>query len=116
MSSELSLDGRTLVGVTNTDTGEVSNETRFHFEHTGERISAHYAGGDVLEGYLVGTCDGTEWEIRYTQINTDLDTASGHSIGTLELLEDGRVRVTDEWEWESKEGGGQSVLEEVTQE
>jgi hypothetical protein len=38
MTDGLSLDGRTLVGVANTGTGEVSGETRFEFEQEGERI------------------------------------------------------------------------------
>ncbi|MGM0590632.1 MAG: hypothetical protein ACQETI_03210 [Halobacteriota archaeon] len=113
MAREISLDGRTLAGVENADDGEVSGETRFHFEQAGERIYAHYAGGDVVDGHLVGTFDGRRWDIRYTQLNTAQETATGHSVGIVERLEDGRVRVEDEWEWESRDGGGASVMEEV---
>lgn len=112
MAANISLDNRTLVGVANTDAGEVSEETRFEFEQAGERIYAQYSGGDILDGHLVGTFDGSEWDIRYSQINSAHETASGHSVGTVELLADGRVRVEDEWEWESQEGAGESVLEE----
>lgn len=113
MTEEISLDGRTLVGVVNTEDGEVSGDTRFQFEQEGERICAHYSGGDVIDGHLVGTFDGSEWDIRYSQINSEHETASGHSVGTVTLLDDGRVRIEDEWEWESKDGSGESVLEEV---
>ncbi|MBV0903503.1 hypothetical protein [Haloarcula salina] len=113
MTEEISLDGRTLVGTANTEDGEVSSDTRFQFEQEGERIYAHYSGGDIIDGYLVGTFDGREWDIRYSQINSEYDTASGHSVGTVTLLDDGRVRVEDEWEWESQDGSGESVLEEV---
>ena len=113
MTGELSLDGRTLAGVSNADAGEVSGDTRFEFEQTGERIYARYSGGDVVDGHLVGTFDGRTWDVRYTQPNADGETATGHSVGTVELLEDGRVRVDDEWEWESRDGSGESVLEEV---
>jgi len=113
MTEEISLDGRTLVGVANTEDGEVSSDTRFQFEQEGERIYAHYSGGDIIDGHLVGTFDGREWDIRYSQINSEYDTASGHSVGTVTLLDDGRVRVEDEWEWESQNGSGESVLEEV---
>ncbi len=61
---------------------------------------------------LVGTFDGRRWEIRYTQLNADHETATGHSVGVVEQLDDGRVRVEDEWGWESKDGSGRSVLEE----
>jgi hypothetical protein len=108
----ISLDGRTLVGVEN-EGGDVGSETVFEFEQVGERIAASYAGGSILDGYLVGTLvDGT-WDIRYAQIDEDHETATGHSVGEVEVLDDGRVRVADEWEWESKPGSGRSVHEEV---
>lgn len=114
MTEPISLDGRTLVGVANDEQGEVSGDTRFHFEQEGDRVRARYSGGDVVDGYLIGTMDGSQWDIRYVQMNEDGETATGHSVGDVELLDDGRVRVEDEWEWESKGGTGESVLEEVT--
>ena len=113
MTEDISLDGRTLVGVANADSGEVSGDTRFEFEQEGERIYAHYTGGRIVDGHLVGTFDGNEWNIRYSQINTENETASGHSVGTVELLDDDRVRIEDKWEWESQDGSGESVLEEI---
>ena len=113
MESNLSLDGRTLAGVSNADAGDVDTETRFEFRQEGDRISATYAGGDVVDGYLVGSIDGSTWDIRYVQLTTSGETATGHSVGEITELEDGRVRVEDEWEWESKPGSGASVLEEV---
>lgn len=113
MTDKISLDGRTLVGVENVEQGEVSGATQFHFKQDGNRIYAHYSGGEITDGHLVGTLDGTQWDIRYVQINEKGETATGHSIGEIELLEDGRVRVEDQWEWESKDGTGESVLEEV---
>jgi len=113
MSNNISLNGRTLVGVTNTDDGEVSGDTKFHFEQDGERIYAHYGGGDVVDGHLVGTVEGNQWDIRYTQINRNHETATGHSVGVIEVLKDGRLRVEDEWEWESQRGSGETVLEEI---
>jgi hypothetical protein len=112
MTADVSLDGRTLVGVSN-EGGEVGTETRFDFEQDGDHVRARYAGGEVVEGYLLGTVDGREYDIRYVQINEAGETATGHAIGDVELLDDGRVRVADEWEWESKPGGGETVLEEV---
>lgn len=113
MADELSLDGRTLVGVANDDAGEVSPETTFQFEQEGKRVYATYSGGDIVDGHLVGTFDGTQWDVRYVQLNEDGETATGHSVGAVERLDDGRLRVEDEWVWESKPGAGESVLEEV---
>lgn len=113
MADKISLDGRTLTGVENDEDGEVGADTEFEFEQEGERIYASYSGGDIVDGHLVGTFDGDQWDIRYVQINTDNETATGHSVGNVEQLDDGRIRVEDEWEWESKPGEGESVHEEV---
>ncbi|WP_267640082.1 hypothetical protein [Haloarchaeobius amylolyticus] len=112
MATAISLDGRTLTARQN-EGGEVSSDTSLHFRQEGQRISADYAGGSIVEGYLVGTFDGERWDVRYVQLTEDGETATGHSIGEVTLLDDGRVRVEDEWEWESKPGGGRTLLEEV---
>lgn len=113
MKNRLSLDGRTLIGIDNSETGEIGRETVFHLHQTGEQLSGSYSGGSVLEGHLLGTFDGRNWDIRYVQMNRSYETATGHSEGLVNELDDGRVRVRDTWEWESKEGSGESVLEEV---
>lgn len=115
MSEPISLDGRTLAAVENDEQGAVSGDTRFHFEQDGDRIRAHYAGGEIVDGFLVGTLDGARWDIRYVQQDEAGETATGHSIGEVTTLPDGRVRVEDEWTWESRAGAGESVLEEVEQ-
>lgn len=114
MADEISLDGRTLAGVANDEAGEVDADTLFNFEQEGERIYANYSGGAIVDGHLVGTFDGKQWDIRYVQINEAGETATGHSVGNVELLSDGRIRVEDEWEWESKPGKGESVHEELS--
>ena len=111
--TEVSLDGRTLRAVSNSGAGEVGDDTRLHFEQDGERLRATYAGGEVVEGHLLGTFDGRTWDVRYVQLNAAGETATGHSVGEVTELEDGRVRVEDEWEWESREGSGETVLVEV---
>lgn len=102
MTDEISLDGRTLVGVSNVERGEVSPDTRFEFSQDDDRVSATYAGGGIVDGYLTGTFDGTTWDIRYVQLNEAGETATGHAVGTVRRLDDGRVRVEDEWEWSRK--------------
>ncbi|WP_114575790.1 hypothetical protein [Saliphagus sp. LR7] len=113
MAEPVSLDGRTLVGVENDAAGDVGPDTVFEFEQDGNRLSATYSGGSVVEGHLLGTIEEDRWDVRYVQVTADGETATGHSVGVVSRLEDGRVRVEDEWEWESKSGSGTSVHEEI---
>ncbi|WP_254279790.1 hypothetical protein [Haloarcula marina] len=111
--TDISLDGRTLAAVETSDSGTVDGDTRLHFQQDSDRVSARYAGGDILDGYLTGTFDGDRWDVRYVQLEAGGETATGHSVGEVTLRADGRVRVEDEWEWESREGTGETVLVEV---
>ena len=113
MDDELWLHGRSLAGVSNARAGEVDPETEFDFRQDGDRLAARYAGGAVGAGHLPGTLDGSRWDVRYVQRNVDGEAAAGHSVGEVSRLPGGRVRVTDEWSWQSRPGGGTSVLEEV---
>ncbi len=110
---EISMEGRVFESVTNSADGEVGSGTRFRFAQDGEVISARYAGGAVRLGFLVGTIDGEVLEFRYAHLNGEYETASGRSTDRIELLDDGRLRLHESWQWDSKEGTGESVLEEV---
>lgn len=102
MADETSLDGRTLAGVTNDGDGDVGPDAELHLEQEGERIYVSYSGGDIVDGHPVGTFDGKRWNVRYVQRNENGETATGHSVGGVERLDDGRTRVEDGWEreWE----------------
>jgi hypothetical protein len=45
-------------------------------------------------------------------VTTDGETATGQSHDRIERLDDGRLRLHEEWAWDSKDGSGTSVLEE----
>ncbi|MEU5373064.1 hypothetical protein ABZ362_29565 [Streptomyces sp. NPDC005951] len=108
-----SLDGLVLAPVADQAPGQVGTRTRFTYHEQGARIWAEYTGGDVVHGHLVGTRDGDVLDFRYVQLKQDGTTSSGHCLSTVTELTDGRVRLEERWEWESQEGSGTSVVEEV---
>lgn len=113
MSDDLiGLDGRVLVGVSNTGDGDVGATTVFRYREDDGVVWADYAGGAVLRGYLVGTRDGDRLDFRYVHLAGDGSTASGHCTSRVEALDDGRVRLHETWSWESRDGSGHSVVEE----
>lgn len=113
MTPPVSMDGRVLVGVSNDPTGEVGPDTVFRFHQDHDVVWAEYHGGDIRRGYLVGTSDGVTLDFRYVHLATDGRTASGRSVDRIEVVEGDRIRLHERWAWDSHEGSGESVLEEV---
>lgn len=107
-----SLDGRTLVGVTNGADGEVDTATAFDYHERDGLVWAEYAGGAVRLGRLVGTRTGDDLDFRYVHVSIDGTTSSGHCRARLQLLPDGRLRSHETWAWDSRPGSGTSVVEE----
>ena len=107
-----SLDGREFIAVDN-EVGEVDAATVFSYQESGGVVTARYAGGAIRLGYLVGTRSGDDLDFRYVHLNTAGETSTGHCRSTVEVLGDGRLRLHEDWRWESREGSGTSVVEEM---
>ncbi|MER5766784.1 hypothetical protein [Streptomyces sp. NPDC001985] len=108
-----SLDGLVFAPVADQAPGQVGTGTRFLYHERDGRIWAEYEGGDVVLGRLVGTREGDRVDFRYVQLTADGATSSGHCVSTVSPLADGRLRMTETWEWESRAGSGTSVVEQV---
>jgi hypothetical protein len=108
-----SLNGRRLRLLANTPGGQVDAETEFVFTQEGRLIHARYRGGAIVLGFLVGVADAHAVEFRYVHVDREGAINSGHSVDTIEVLSDGRLRLHERWEWESKDGSGTSILEEA---
>lgn len=106
------MHGRVLRSTSAVAGGQVTPETEFRFRQSDTMIWGRYSGGGIRLGFLVGTSDGETLRFRYTQLDSNGETASGCSVDRIEVLPDGRVRLHETWAWDSREGSGTSVLEE----
>ena len=108
------LDGRRFRDVTPAPMGDVGSETVFEYhEADNGTIWGSYKGGPIERGFLVGTRTIDTLDFRYAHVTTMGGTASGHCLTRVEEFADGRLRLHEAWRWESKEGSGTSVLEEI---
>jgi hypothetical protein len=107
-----SLNGR-VFGVVDSGGGVATTDTTFHYAEEDGVVTATYEGGTVRGGFLIGSRQDDSLDFRYVQLHTDGSTATGHCVTALELLPDGRVRLDESWEWESRPGSGNSVAEEL---
>jgi hypothetical protein len=56
--------------IQNSENGETSEETIFHYKQTGDVLTSEYSGGKILKGHLMAklASDGS-LDMRYHQIN-----------------------------------------------
>lgn len=101
--------------VSNTDNGETSEETIFEYRQKGTILTSTYKGGKIKEGHLIGLVnkDGTI-EMRYHQVNTKGELMTGVCFSKPEIMDNGKIRLREAWEWTSGDRSkGNSILEEI---
>lgn len=91
---------------------EVNTNTIFSFEQKGNLVVGQYSGGLIKEGELIGYINHNNFYFSYQQTNLHGEQNSGRGCDIIELTNDGRLRLTDHWQWETKNGKGLCIMEE----
>jgi hypothetical protein len=107
------LDGVTMNAPVTAPGGVVSAETIFKFRQRDSIVSAHYQGGGIHLGYLVGLVAGDRLEFRFAQVDSTGRLDGGHSKCELARTTDGRIRILEHFQWASRDGTGVNVIEEL---
>jgi hypothetical protein len=108
-----SLDGVEMRPVDDLSEGLITSSTLFTFAESHSIVSAKYAGGNVLLGYLIGKRTSGGIEFSYVQTDATGRVDTGQSRCDLRVLPDGRLRLVEHFQWASREGEGVNVLEEM---
>jgi len=100
--------------VSNTENGETSDETIFHYRQSGNILTSEYSGGKIVKGHLIGLVNEQgEIDMRYHQVNVHGEIMTGMCKSTPEILPNGKIRLHEKWQWTSGDGSsGSSVIEE----
>lgn len=116
----MNYNGKTFRATSNTENGETSAETVFHYQQTGTLLTATYIGGRIVAGHLLGLVDADgNLDFRYHQLNTDGQLKTGTCQSTPEVLPNGKLRLHETWQWTSGNESsavprfGTSVVEEM---
>ena len=101
--------------ISNTENGETSSETIFHYKQIDHILTSEYSGGKIKLGHLIGLVDKDgNIEMRYHQINEREELMTGTCKSKPEILENGKIRLHESWEWASGDKSkGQSIIEEI---
>ncbi|NER14918.1 n-acetylglutamate synthase [Leptobacterium flavescens] len=106
---------RKFKAVRNTENGETSEETIFHYKQYGNIVSSDYSGGNIVRGNLIGivSLNGTI-DMRYHQVNIKGELMTGTCTSIPEVLADGKIRLHEKWQWTSGDKSeGYSIIEEL---
>ncbi len=111
----ISYHNRKFRAIANTENGETSSETIFHYEQIGNIVTAKYSGGKIISGQLIAIVDDEGClNMRYHQINDKGEFMTGLCFSTPEILPNGKIRLHEKWEWTSGDKSkGESIIEEI---
>lgn len=95
--------------------GDVSAGLVFHYVQSEGILSCNYEGEGIIKGSILGIVreDGT-LHFAYQQINGEGVLRTGICDSTPEILEDGSIRLHEEWHWTNGDlSSGSSIIEEI---
>jgi hypothetical protein len=95
--------------------GEEPGGTQARYHQDADLVWGEFAGGHVRRGSLAGTCsaDGTLL-FAYSMVLDSGEVISGRCRSTPHRLEDGRIRLSEEWErYTPQYETGVSYLDEI---
>lgn len=111
----INYNNRRFKAIQNSDNGQVSEGLVFHYHQEGNVLSCDYSGGDIIKGHLIGLVDSNGViNMRYHQVDSQGELMTGICTSTPHLMENGKVRLHESWQWTSgDQSKGTSVLEEI---
>ncbi|NMM47908.1 n-acetylglutamate synthase [Marinigracilibium pacificum] len=108
-------DNRQFRPVESSENSETTNNTIFEYKQSGNILTALYQGGNILKGHLIGLVakDGSI-DMRYHQVNNKGELMTGICQSKPEILENGKIRLHETWQWTSGDKStGTSIIEEI---
>ncbi|AHG78955.1 hypothetical protein X875_3350 [Mannheimia varigena USDA-ARS-USMARC-1388] len=107
------LNNKIFTAVQNSENGEVSSQTRFHYFQQEKMIWADYQGGEILKGFLIGKwISDCQIEFTYQHLNQQLENRLGRCVTTFSL-ENEKLVGGESWQWIDTLEVGQSQIIEV---
>jgi hypothetical protein len=108
---KINLNNKTFKALSNSDNGQVSNATLFHYFQEGNTIWANYQGGEIVKGAIIGTINGNELDFIYHHLSKDKILMTGKCKTLISVNPNGKYVLDEKWQWTSGDmSEGTSVL------
>ncbi|MGV6861422.1 MAG: n-acetylglutamate synthase [Putridiphycobacter sp.] len=111
----INYNNKFFAAISNSDNGEITSDTIFKYQQNGKILTATYSGGQIKTGHLIGLVDDNgHIDMRYHQVNTKGELMTGICQSIPEILENGKIRLHETWQWTSGDHSkGTSIIEEL---
>jgi hypothetical protein len=107
------LDGLQMNAVQTAAHGVINRDTLFRFTQARDVVSASYAGGRIVRGFLVGVIQDANLTFHYCQLETGGTLNSGQSRCELQRTVNGVVQILEHFTWASGAGAGLNIIQEI---
>lgn len=110
----MNYNDRVFRGKSNSENGEVSGQTQFHYHQCGDSVWADYSGGEIVSGHLQGKVysDGS-LEFVYHHENIKGELMAGKCRSYPDYV-DGNLVLKENWQWfTGDQSTGTSEVEEI---
>lgn len=98
--NRINYNDKIFIPQSNTENGEVDEETIFYYFQKNNLFWAEYSGGDVLKGHMIGTVDGNgELDFHYQHMNRDSQVRIGKCHSIPHIMENGKIALHEKWQW-----------------
>lgn len=110
----INYNGKIFTPQSNTENGEVDEETVFYYFQENDLFWAEYSGGEVLKGHMIGTVgESGELDFHYQHLNKDRQIRIGKCHSIPYIMENGKIALQEKWQWLNGDlSGGESVVVE----
>lgn len=101
--------------IQNSENGESSEQTIFHYKQDGNLLTATYSGGSIIFGQLLGiVAENGALDFRYHHLNDKGKLLTGICHSTPRILPNGKIQLHEQWKWTAGDlSTGSSVIEEI---
>lgn len=110
----ININNKKFKALSNSENGQISEATIFHYYQDEDIIWANYAGGEILRGSIIGTIKGSSLNFVYQHLNIKKDIMTGRCTTQIEIEDNGKYRLIENWQWTSGDlSKGTSILIEI---
>ncbi len=110
----MNLHHKQFKALSNSNTGEVSDDTIFEYFQENNIIWANYSGGQIIKGFLIGTIKDDQLHFSYQHINSNGEIMTGVCDSIASINENKKIILNEKWQWTCKDfSKGTSLLIEI---